>query len=156
MTSPFSTFEEFSQAEGPIYTFANNPAVISVLLLICLAISVYFFYASFGLKQEQSGSQTVKTLGALLLAGGVSLLSGLSQPQKQPDAMRTRYETRSSDRPSWQPFAALGLMGMGGTSLGRRTRRTMKRSSLRGTAKRSTTMGTKGGTRGETRGRSIR
>ncbi|MBD1850860.1 hypothetical protein [Leptolyngbya sp. FACHB-711] len=144
MTSPFSTFQEFSEAKGPIYTFANSSAAIGFFLLVSLAISVYFFYASFGLKQEQSPSQTAKTLGALLLAGGMSLFSTLSQPQKQPDSTRsTRYEARSN-RPSWQPFVALGLMGIGSTSLGRKTRRKVKRSSLQGTAKQSTRAGSRG------------
>lgn len=135
MSSPFSTFQEFSEAKGPIYTFANNPGIIYFLLLVCLAITVYFFYASFNLKQEQSPSQSAKALGALILAGGLSLFSGFSQPQKQPDSIRsTRTEARSNS-PSWQPFAALGLMGMGGTAIGRKPRRKVKRST-RGAAKR--------------------
>ncbi|MCY7285644.1 MAG: hypothetical protein LH679_19880 [Cyanobacteria bacterium CAN_BIN43] len=45
MSSPFSSFKEFSDAKGPIYTFANNPTMIGFLLVVSLAITVYFFYA---------------------------------------------------------------------------------------------------------------
>jgi hypothetical protein len=135
MSSPFSTFQEFSEAKGPIYTFANNPGIIYFLLLVSLAITVYFFYASFSLKQEQSPSQSAKALGALLLAGGLSLFSGLSQPQKQPDSTRsTRTEARSNS-PAWQPLAALGLMG--GTAIGRKPRRKVKRSTRSAAKRRS-------------------
>jgi hypothetical protein len=92
MTSPFSTFQEFSEAKGPIYTFANNPTMIGILLLICLGITIYFFYASFQIDRDHRLSPGA--LGMLLLASGVSLVTALLplQSPKQPvEAARTEY-----------------------------------------------------------------
>lgn len=103
MTSPFSTFQEFSEAKGPIYTFADNPTVIGILLLICLGITVYFFYASFQIDRDHK-PQSPAALGILLLASGVSLVTALLPPQsaKQPvESSRTelrRPEPRAERR----------------------------------------------------------
>lgn len=100
MTSPFSTFQEFSEAKGPIYTFANNPTMIAVLLLICLAITIYFFYAAFTIKQEAAKPDST-ALSVLILAGCVSLFSFLlPAPQKATEAYR-----RESHR---SPVALIG------------------------------------------------
>ncbi len=97
MTSPFSTFQEFSEAKGPIYTFANNPTMIGILLLICLGITVYFFYASFQIDRDNK-PKSPAALGILLLAGGVSLVTALLplQSSKQP-VESSRTELRRSE-----------------------------------------------------------
>lgn len=123
MSSPFSTFEEFSQAEGPIYTFANSPGIITFLLIVCLLITIYFFYASYGMKQE-SPQVDPKAIGLLLVAGLASAIGLLSQPSSSKDeavrARAGRSETLRSEVQShrrWQPFALLGLTGLGGATL---------------------------------------
>lgn len=123
MSSPFSTFEEFSQAEGPIYTFANNPSMIAFLLIINVIITVYFFYASFRMKQESPQPINPKAIGLFLVAGLASAIGLLSQPSSSKDeavqARAGRSETLRSEVQSrrWQPFALLGLTGLGGAAL---------------------------------------
>ncbi len=91
MTSPFSTFQEFSEAKGAIYTFADNPTMITILLLICLGITIYFFYAAFAIKQKTKPDTTA--LSALILAGCVSLSSFLlPAPQKSTQAYRKELQ----------------------------------------------------------------
>lgn len=99
MSSPFSTLQEFTEAKGPIYTFANNPTMITILLLICLGITIYFFYSACTIKQETKPDST--TLSALILAGCVSLSSFLlPAPQKATAAYR--------QEPQRSPIALIG------------------------------------------------
>jgi uncharacterized membrane protein len=127
MTSPFATYEEFSNVDGPMYTFANNPTMIGILLAICLAITIYFFYASFGLRQETTtkSSAVLGIVLALITTAG-SLIQ--SQPAKQSPS--TSHRHRSSETVSaknsvkqWQPLALLGMIGTGGTLLRSKQRR---------------------------------
>ncbi|NJO80938.1 MAG: hypothetical protein HC827_22175 [Cyanobacteria bacterium RM1_2_2] len=128
MTSPFATYEEFAEVDGAMYTFANNPTMIGILLAICFAITVYFFYASFNLKQETTG-KTPAVLGivlALVTTAG-SLLH--SQPPKQSPSATNRHrstETTVSSK-KWQPLALLGMMGASTTLVGSKKRRSAAR-----------------------------
>ncbi|MDX2214981.1 MAG: hypothetical protein SFY66_16960 [Oculatellaceae cyanobacterium bins.114] len=124
MTSPFSTFEEFSSAEGPIYTFANNPTMITVLLIISALITIYFFYASFGMTQTSSKSPDVKAIGLLLVAGFASVMGLLNPQADRREAINPRHSQEiRSERSTWQPLALLGLVGLGGGSKGRTAKR---------------------------------
>lgn len=130
MTSPFSTFEEFSSAEGPIYTFANNPTVIAILLIISALISIYFFYASYMMKQDHSKAPDVSAIGLLLVAGFASMMGTLLNPQSdRREAVNPRHshEMRAERPSAWQPLAFLGLMGLGGTKLGTTKRRSSRK-----------------------------
>lgn len=115
MISPFSTFEEFSEAEGPIYTFANNPGMITLLLLLCAAIALYFLYSSFTMRQDRTMSPVALSL--LLIAGTVSLLSMPFQPT-QSEARRPQTERQAN----WQPLALLGMLGTGRSMVDRKRR----------------------------------
>jgi RsiW-degrading membrane proteinase PrsW (M82 family) len=75
MTSPFKTFKEFSEAEGPIYTFANNPSAIAVLLIVVAGITIYFLYASYNIKPGETKPQNPVALSLFLIAGVSSLLA---------------------------------------------------------------------------------
>jgi len=127
MSSPFSTFEEFANAEGPIYTFANSPAIITIFLLLSLAITVYFFYASFGMKQDMEKSVDVKALGLLLVAGLTTIAGTLFNPnlQKQSEATQARSRLEQPNR-GLASLGLLGMMGLGGANI-RRTRRPASR-----------------------------
>lgn len=125
MISPFSTFEEFSEAEGPIYTFANSPAIIGLLLVLCVAIALYFLYVSFGMTQEKLKHPVALSL--LLLAGAVSLLTLPFQPTQSEASRRTSQPERSM---TWQPLALLGLIG-GGRSFDQSAKRQSRRRRLR-------------------------
>lgn len=133
MISPFSSFKEFSEAKGPVYTFANNPTMIAILLVICLGITVYFFYASFTMKQEDSKPVTPATLAMLLLAGAASLIGSLipGQPSRQPTAAYRSQPAIQRQARDWQPLAVLGLTGVGGSLFGRKKTSRRRRRSLR-------------------------
>jgi hypothetical protein len=107
MISPFSTFEEFSEAEGPIYTFANNPTMIAVLLLLCVAITCYFVYSSFQIGHD-SRPKSPAALSVLLLAGAVSLFGAMlpSQQQKPVEARRPASEIKAERA---TPLALIGM-----------------------------------------------
>ncbi|HEY9626250.1 MAG TPA: hypothetical protein V6C84_03025 [Coleofasciculaceae cyanobacterium] len=134
MSSPFSTFEEFSNAEGPIYTFANNSVMISILLILSLIISVYFFYASFGMRQELTTHVDVKAIGLLLIAGLTTLTGFLFNPQvpKRTEAAQARSSHLEQNSPkSWAPLALLGLTGVGRAALKRSKRSSRKHRSVK-------------------------
>jgi hypothetical protein len=144
MISPFETFEEFSTAEGPIYTFANSPAVISVLLIICLLISLYFVYASFVIKKGTSNAQNPMFLGIVIATGALSLAdhlysnhvkgnnysreeAALHRPTANVTQPKAPFRTTSS---SFQPLALLGLVG-GGAATRRRKNRPQRYAAIR-------------------------
>ncbi|KAM3112427.1 hypothetical protein [Phormidesmis sp. 146-33] len=122
MPSPFSTFKEFSETKGPIYTFANNPTMIGILLLISVAISLYFIYASFTM-QDGSKSKNPAILSILVLASVGSMISSWVQTAK--DSTTADRRVRSEMQANWQPLAMLGLLGTG-TTIGRRRSRKRK------------------------------
>lgn len=130
MTSPFSTFEEFSSAEGPIYTFANNPTMITVLLIISALITIYFFYSSFGMTQTSAKSPDVKAIGLLLVAGFASVMGLLNPQADRREAVNPRHtQEMRTERSTWQPLALLGLVGLGGGSGVAKGRNAKRRSS---------------------------
>lgn len=124
MTSPFSTFEEFSNADGPIYAFANSSGVITFLILLSAAISLYFLYASFGMKNEFAKPTDDTGAIALLIATGVSALLSLvpgyspSQSLEANDSRPTAAKVQSRQS-AVLPNALLGLASMAGLATGR-------------------------------------
>ena len=122
MSSPFKTFEEFNQAEGPIYTFANNPGVIAVFLILTALILLYFIYKSFNLRSESSPNFAALSL----LAASAISLAGIIQAQLLPPSQRPT-QAESAARRS-QPFALLGMVGLGSTRRRSRFRSKSKRS----------------------------
>ncbi|MBD2465075.1 hypothetical protein H6G89_29130 [Oscillatoria sp. FACHB-1407] len=128
MTSPFSSFEEFSSAEGPIYTFANNPTVIAILLIICALMTIYFVYASYTMKLD-SKSPDAKAIGLLLVAGFASVMGTLFNPNtERREAVNPRHSHEMrAERSNWQPLALLGMVGLGGAAKGRSSKRRSSR-----------------------------
>lgn len=121
MSSPFATFEEFEGAiDGPtggaIYTFANNPAINTILLLICVGLFLWFVVRTFTTHYEVSGvDKSLNHLSAFIVAGLVSLAGAeyrqTTQPQRPVDAQAQAV----SHRPG--PRSALGLLGLVGVGL---------------------------------------
>jgi hypothetical protein len=118
MSSPFSSAKEFIEAKGPIYTFANNPTAIGVFLVLGLAITVYFFYASFAMYHKGKSKADPMVMGVLLVAGlatsMASALMGTDQKKQPATAYRQelRYQQRAEHRnPSHSVL--VGLMGAG-------------------------------------------
>lgn len=145
MISPFETFEEFSTAEGPIYTFANSPAVIGALLIICLLLSLYFVYASFVIKKGVSTGQNPMFLGIVIATGALSLadqiyvnhVRGGDYPKGEtalhrPTASITQPKASSRNpRSNFQPLALLGLVGGGAAIRRRKNRRSQHSAAIR-------------------------
>jgi drug/metabolite transporter (DMT)-like permease len=127
MTSPFTTYEEFAEVNGAMYTFANNPTMIGILLAIALAITIYFFYASFHLRETAGKTPTVLSIVLALVTTAGSLLH--SQPAKQsPSATHRHRATETVSVKKWQPLALLGMVGTSSTLLRTRKGRSVRSS----------------------------
>lgn len=120
--SPFSTYQEYYEATGPIYTLADRPALIGILTVLSAGIFLYFIYATYTMKKGDSGA-SMKGLIGLLLATSVMPIA---------DAIYSNYVQRSDHRPSVSinrdggeyvsqerrtrtvsPLAMLGMVGLG-------------------------------------------
>lgn len=120
MTSPFKTFQEFNEAEGPIYTFANNSAIIGILIFLSALILIYFIYMSYGMKQDTAKGST--SLGAILLAGALSL-AGIAHSHAPKQAPATARRQSQSELARLQPLALLGMVGIGAKTMKQRNRK---------------------------------
>lgn len=129
MSSPFATTKEFMEAKGPIYTFANNSTVSNLFLLISLAITIYFFYASYAMHKKSPGyaSRNGPMLGLLLVTGlATSLASMLTGTPKHSPVITSQRPTpvQQVKQALGQPIAVLlGLMGGASTVTGKAIRR---------------------------------
>jgi hypothetical protein len=89
-TSPFTSFKEYAASKDAIYTFANNPAVITVLLilsfLVLLALLVFSCLMKSRLAEQESASPNLTAMSIALLTG---FLPGLGdwQPPRQPEGL---------------------------------------------------------------------
>ncbi|MCU0536460.1 MAG: hypothetical protein MUD14_21440 [Hydrococcus sp. Prado102] len=123
MSSPFTNAKEFLDAKGPIYTFANNPTIIYLLLALSLAIAIYFIYASFAMyRKDKSKANDPALMSILLIAGLATSLAGSFKDtqKKQPTTayrQNIRYEQRV-ERHNNPAIAFLGLIGSAGAVLG--------------------------------------
>jgi hypothetical protein len=138
MSSPFSTIEEFEGAidgetAGAIYTFAANPGVNAIALLICVGLFLWFMVSTFSTRYTPSSmDKSISHLSVLLVAGMLTLL-GMEQPRpgSQSDPVAASSQVTSDRRPSPVPVGLLGMLGLGlptaaqkkGRYSGRRLRR---------------------------------
>lgn len=83
MSSPFKTFQEFSEAEGAIYSFANSPLMIAFFVIASSLVFIYFIYAAFAIKKGQSTAKSPFLL-PLLIATGTLSLGSLLYPTPPP------------------------------------------------------------------------
>ncbi|MBD2102561.1 hypothetical protein [Leptolyngbya sp. FACHB-261] len=74
-TSPFKTSEEFLKAKGPIYTFADNPTIISILIGVSILILLYFIYSSYTIKKGAPAPQNPAVLGLLIATSALSFVN---------------------------------------------------------------------------------
>ncbi|MBW4552076.1 MAG: hypothetical protein KME35_13355 [Aphanocapsa sp. GSE-SYN-MK-11-07L] len=119
-TSPFSTYKEFLEAKGPIYTFANNPTMIGFFIVLTVLILLYFIYATFAPRSQSKNSQHPVALGVLLMVGLSSALASnlynFVQKEGQPPTRRVVSQRslemnqpearRFSQRRAATPYAA--------------------------------------------------
>lgn len=131
--SPFATAEEFAGAiDGPtggaIYTFADRPAINGILIVVSALMFIYFLYSAFHTKINDAPPKSLATLGALFLAGAVSLGSAVYDAYAARNAQEashrrpTTQAIASNSRPV--PPALVGLVGMLGLpKIGRRSQK---------------------------------
>jgi hypothetical protein len=119
MISPFTSSKEFLEAKGPIYTFANSPAIISFLLILTLLIVVYFIYSSYAMQKEGgSKASNPAVMGMLLVAGlATSLADPLMGTQKKQPTTAHRQDTYHQQRVG-KADSSLGMLlgAIGGAS----------------------------------------
>lgn len=130
--SPFQTWEEFEGAiegdtGGAIYTFADRPALIGIMIVVAALAFLYFIYASFNISGGKSTAKSPPVLGMLIVAGAASamasLYEGLTERSAVQQASRTG-EAAQVEKPANQvPMALLGMTGLAGiTGRKRRTK----------------------------------
>ena len=128
--SPFKTWEEFDGAlDGPtggaIYTFADRPALIGIMVVVAALVFVYFIYASFNMKAGESDAKSPPMLGLLLVAGAASamasLYEGFTERGNVQQASRSAEVAQVTKPSRKSPAAMLGMLGMVGVSKRKRS-----------------------------------
>ncbi|MGG6240425.1 hypothetical protein ACQ4N7_17510 [Nodosilinea sp. AN01ver1] len=128
MSSPFSTYEEFEGAiDGPtggaIYTFANSPAINTILLLICVGLFIWFLIRTFKTHYEVPAvDKSLNHLSAFIVAGLLSLAGAEYRQTPQPHQATEAQPQAMMQRPGAK--SALGLLGLAGVGLPLRSRST--------------------------------
>ena len=125
MSSPFSSAKEFLEAKGPIYTFANNPGAITVFLILSLAITVYFFYASFAMYRKEKSKTDPLMMSVFLVAGlATSMASALMGTDQKKQPVTAYQPDLRNERQAEQRNHSDGLlMGLTGAGAMRRPQR---------------------------------
>ncbi|MES1022454.1 hypothetical protein ABN584_06085 [Gloeocapsa sp. BRSZ] len=118
MSSPFSTPKEFLEAEGPIYTFGNNPLIITFLLIVSGILFLWFIYASYKIKSGKPPAKNSVALSLLIAASAFSLAGNAynSTVDKihQPARRETTLRVNSSKKHQWQlPITLIGMVASG-------------------------------------------
>ncbi|MEB3357308.1 MAG: hypothetical protein VKK04_11330 [Synechococcales bacterium] len=130
--SPFRSWEEFEgAADGPtggaIYTFADRPALIGIMVVVAALIFLYFIYASFHIKSGHSSAKSPSVLGMLLVAGAASamasLYEGVVERGTVHQASRSGEMSQISKQSHQPPVALLGMIGLTGASRRKRSQR---------------------------------
>lgn len=129
--SPFKTWEAFEgSVDGPtggaIYTFADRPALIGILVVVAALVFLYFIYASFHISNGASSAKSPTALGMLLVAGAASAMASLYEGFTEPTVRQTS-RSEAVSQPTRQsrkaPLAMLGMTGLAGLSQRQRTSR---------------------------------
>ncbi|MGJ3252015.1 MAG: hypothetical protein ACFE0J_12910 [Elainellaceae cyanobacterium] len=136
-SSPFSTYDEFYEATGPIYTFADRPVIMGILCVVSALIFIYFIYATYTIKKGHSDAKSPVILGLLIATSIASAADAVysNYIQRNQDRHADRvtqnadYVARQHRSSNFQLPALLGIMGVGATASRRR------RSSVRRHAK---------------------
>ncbi|MGJ3245451.1 MAG: hypothetical protein ACFE0I_05175 [Elainellaceae cyanobacterium] len=127
-SSPFSTYDEFYEATGPIYTFADRPAIMGILCVVSALIFLYFIYATYTIKKGHSDAKNPVILGLLIATSVASaadaVYSNYLQRNDHRQANRVTqnvdYQARQHRSNNFQLPALLGVMGIGATASRRR------------------------------------
>ncbi|MEM6522124.1 MAG: hypothetical protein AAF722_22665 [Cyanobacteria bacterium P01_C01_bin.70] len=119
--SPFQTWEEFEGAvDGPtggaIYTFADRPALIGIMVVVAALVFLYFLYAAFHISSGESTAKPPSALGLLLVAGAASamtaLYEGFTEQKPVRQAARSGEVAQASTSSRQLPAAMVGMLGL--------------------------------------------
>lgn len=119
--SPFSDYQSFYEASGPIYTFADRPAIIALLLVAGVAIFLYFIYSTFTMNKGSSEGSNPVILGILLATTAFSAAEAIYQNLSGKEANQQAAVTHNAGpQRSAGPLALLGMVGLGAAGSRRR------------------------------------
>ena len=130
MSSPFKTSQEFLEVKGPLYTFANTPVWLGVFLILSVLIFLWFIYASYQTKRDETNTPTPNptVISLLIITSVLSLAesiylntSKVNQTARNPVVRVTKAQS------AWLP-ALLGMSVTGATRRHRSKRRRSKKS----------------------------
>lgn len=132
MSSPFSNSKEFIEAEGPIYTFGNNPTIVTFFLIVSAILFLWFIYASYKIKSGKPSAKNPVVLSLLIVASAFSVAGAMynSTVDKlhQPAKRETASRVLSSKKQQWQiPMTLIGMVASGSLLQRRSQNRRRKR-----------------------------
>ncbi|PZD72596.1 hypothetical protein C1752_03432 [Acaryochloris thomasi RCC1774] len=124
-TSPFSTIEEFKGAadgptEGAIYTFAQNPTLNNIGLVIAVGLFVWFIVSTYATNHRTPPiDKSLSRLSSFIIIGFLSFVSAdYRSPSRPGQPAQTKQTTILRKAPSQLGF--LGGLGLGLPILWRR------------------------------------
>lgn len=107
MSSPFQTSQEFLEVKGPLYTFANSPFWLTLFLVFTVLILLWFIYASYNIKSNDSSKSDPAVMSVLILTGFISLaqsayISGTTaiEAYRQNKSLVSMHKNRTTVRKS--------------------------------------------------------
>ena len=130
MSSPFKTSQEFLEVKGPLYTFANSPVWLAVFLILSVLIFLWFIYASYQTKRDETNTPTPNptVISLLIITSVLSLAESIYLNTSKVNQTARNPVTRVTKAQSaWLP----ALLGMSVTGATRRHRSKRRRSKNR-------------------------
>ena len=130
--SPFTTIEEFNGAadgptEGALYTFAQNPTLNNVALLVAVGLFVWFIVSAYATHHEVPPiDKSLSRLSSFIIVGCLSLVAADHQSSSCPGKpMRTEQAIISHRSPSQLGF--LSVLGLGLPTISRQKSKRRRR-----------------------------
>jgi hypothetical protein len=134
--SPFANWAEFESAldgptSGAIYTFADRPALNGIALVVAALVFIYFLYSTFHTKYNDEPHTSPTSLGAVILAGMVSLASAVydgyaAKEVREASTRRSDTEAIAKGQRQMPAFLA-GLVGLGAAAPSAQRKRSKRR-----------------------------
>lgn len=110
MSSPFKTSQEFLEVKGPLYTFANSPVWLAVFLILSVLIFLWFIYASYQTKRDETNTPTPNptVISLLIITSVLSLAESIYLNTSKVNQTAQNPVTRVTKAQGWLP-ALLGI-----------------------------------------------
>ena len=110
MSSPFKTSQEFLEVKGPLYTFANSPVWLAVFLILSVLIFLWFIYASYQTKRDETNTPTPNptVISLLIITSVLSLAESIYLNTSKVNQTARNPVVRVTKAHGWLP-ALLGI-----------------------------------------------